>query len=121
MTRLARAGMLNMSPPLIASYLQQSKGHKRVDTIYPSHRQHQEGTGDTVMAEEQREELLTVHEVAQRLRVDDTTVRRWIKSGAMEAVALPHQGKRQAYRVKKTTLDDLFSAEPASNGSLSRQ
>jgi excisionase family DNA binding protein len=66
------------------------------------------GAGEKAMAEEQREDLLTVHEVAQRLRVDDTTVRRWIKSGAMEAVALPHRGKRQAYRVKKTTLDTLL-------------
>lgn len=70
--------------------------------------QHQEGAGDKMMAEEQREDLLTVHEVARRLRVDDTTVRRWIKSGAMDAIALPHQGKRQAYRVKKTTLDSLL-------------
>jgi excisionase family DNA binding protein len=69
---------------------------------------HRHGAGDNAMAEEQREELLTVHEVARRLRVDDTTVRRWIKSGAMEAIALPHQGKRQAYRVKKTTLDSLL-------------
>jgi excisionase family DNA binding protein len=69
---------------------------------------HQYSAGDKAMAEEQREDLLTVHEVAQRLRVDDTTVRRWIKSGAMEAVALPHRGKRQAYRVKKTTLDALL-------------
>ena len=69
---------------------------------------HQYSAGDKAMAEEQREDLLTVHEVAQRLRVDDTTVRRWIKSGAMEAVALPHRGKRQAYRVKKTTLDVLL-------------
>jgi excisionase family DNA binding protein len=69
---------------------------------------HKYDAGEKVMAEEQREDLLTVHEVAQRLRVDDTTVRRWIKSGAMEAVALPHRGKRQAYRVKKTTLDTLL-------------
>jgi len=68
----------------------------------------QYGAGEIAMAEEQREDLLTVHEVAQRLRVDDTTVRRWIKSGAMEAVALPHRGKRQAYRVKKSTLDNLL-------------
>lgn len=59
--------------------------------------------------EEKPKELLTVHEVAKRLRVDDTTVRRWIKSGAMEAIALPHRGKRQAYRVKKSTLDALLS------------
>ena len=57
---------------------------------------------------EDQEELLTVREVARRLRVDDTTVRRWIKSGALEAVTLPHRGKRQAYRIKKSTLDTLL-------------
>lgn len=60
------------------------------------------------MVEERREELLTVREVARRLRVDDTTVRRWIKSGALEAITLPHRGKRQAYRIKKSTLDTLL-------------
>jgi excisionase family DNA binding protein len=54
------------------------------------------------------EELLTVHEVAQRLRVDDTTVRRWIKNGVLEAIALPHRGLRQAYRIRKSTLDTLL-------------
>lgn len=57
---------------------------------------------------EEMDELLTVREVAHRLRVDDTTVRRWIKSGALQAVTLPHKGKRQAYRVKKSTLDALL-------------
>jgi excisionase family DNA binding protein len=47
------------------------------------------------------EDLLTVREVARRLRTDETTVRRWVKKGAMEAVTLPHLGKRQAYRIKK--------------------
>ena len=55
------------------------------------------------------EELLTVSEVARRLRVDDTTVRRWIKSGALEAITLPHAGKRQGYRVRKHTLDSLLT------------
>ena len=63
--------------------------------------------GDTAMVEEM-DELLTVREVARRLRVDDTTVRRWIKSGALLAITLPHKGRRQAYRVKKSTLDDLL-------------
>ncbi len=44
------------------------------------------------------EELLTVREVAKRLRVDDTTVRRWVKAAVLEAVVLPHRNKRQAYR-----------------------
>lgn len=52
--------------------------------------------------------LLTVHEVAQQLRVDDTTVRRWIKSGALEAVTLPHRGKRQAYRIRKKSLENIL-------------
>lgn len=54
-------------------------------------------------------ELLTVREVAKSLRVDDTTVRRWIKAGIMVAVSLPHRGKRQAYRVRKSTLEDLLA------------
>ena len=42
---------------------------------------------------EDMDELLTVREVAKRLRVDDTTVRRWIKSGALGAITLPHRGR----------------------------
>lgn len=53
--------------------------------------------------------LLTVHEVAEKLRVDDTTVRRWIKHGTLDAVALPHSGKRQAYRIRKSTMENLLS------------
>jgi excisionase family DNA binding protein len=54
-------------------------------------------------------DLLTVAEVAQRLRVDDTTIRRWIKQGALQAVSLPHVNKRQAYRIKRETLDHVLS------------
>lgn len=59
-------------------------------------------------------ELLTVHEVAKQLRVDDTTVRRWIKNGVLEAITLPHRGARQAYRIRRATLDALLapSQEP---------
>lgn len=56
-------------------------------------------------------ELLTVSEVARALRVDDTTVRRWIKNGVLEAITLPHQNKRQAYRVKRVTLDKLLTTQ----------
>ena len=55
-------------------------------------------------------ELLTISEVADVLRVDDTTVRRWIKAGAMEAVILPHLGERQGYRVKRETLDKVLGS-----------
>jgi len=59
---------------------------------------------------EQGDELLTVREVARRLRVDDTTVRRWIKHGTLEAVSLPHVGKRQAYRVRRSTIENLLNS-----------
>lgn len=52
--------------------------------------------------------LLTVTEVARMLRVDTTTVRRWIKIGTLEAVVLPHVSERQAYRVKRETMDALL-------------
>lgn len=60
------------------------------------------------------DDLLTIHEVANRLRVDDTTVRRWINNGVLDAVTLPHLGKRRGYRVKKTTLDTLLSSSTLS-------
>ena len=59
------------------------------------------------MAETQ--ELLTVREVAHQLRMDETTVRRWIKHGVLDAITLPHQGKRQAYRIRRSTLDALLA------------
>lgn len=52
--------------------------------------------------------LMTVGEVARRLRVDDTTVRRWIKTGALTCVELPHPGKRRSYRVRADTLAHLL-------------
>jgi len=55
------------------------------------------------------DELLTVREVARRLRVDATTVRRWIKAGVLECVVLPHKGKRQSYRVRKTTIAQILA------------
>ncbi|GCE13631.1 helix-turn-helix domain-containing protein [Tengunoibacter tsumagoiensis] len=54
-------------------------------------------------------ELLTVAEVAEILRVDDTTVRRWVKQGALDAVILPHVNERQAYRIKRETLNRVLS------------
>lgn len=55
-----------------------------------------------------KSELLTVHEVAEILRVDDTTVRRWIKAGTFEAIRLPKRGDRESFRIKRETVDDLF-------------
>ncbi len=57
------------------------------------------------------DELLTVHEVATQLRVDDTTVRRWISSGLLMAVELPHRSKRKGYRVRQSTLDLILNQQ----------
>ncbi len=61
------------------------------------------------MLEQQTNELLTVQEVARRLRVNEATVRRWIKNGSLAAVKLPHRGKREIYRVRQSTLDGVLN------------
>lgn len=58
-------------------------------------------------------ELLTVAEVARILRVDDTTVRRWVKQGSLEAVILPHVNARQAYRIKRESIDAVLAGSTA--------
>ena len=60
------------------------------------------------MKNNENSDLLTVREVAEQLRVDDTTVRRWIKSGALEAVPLPSSSAHQVFRIKRETLDALM-------------
>jgi excisionase family DNA binding protein len=61
------------------------------------------------MTNEGQDTLLMIREVAKALRVDTTTVRRWVAQGMMEAVILPHSGKRQAYRIKQSTLDAILA------------
>lgn len=61
------------------------------------------------MIETEKKELFTVREVAARLRVDDTTVRRWIKNGALPAITLPHTRDRQAYRVRSSDVDKILN------------
>lgn len=52
-------------------------------------------------------DLLKTKEVAEQLRVDSTTVRRWIRQGILEGVLLPRSGKRENYRIKQATIDRL--------------
>lgn len=56
-------------------------------------------------------ELLTVAEVAGILKVDDTTIRRWVKQGILSAVVLPHVNARQGYRIKRETIDAILNPE----------
>jgi excisionase family DNA binding protein len=55
------------------------------------------------------DDLLTVSEVAEILRVDSTTVRRWVKQGTLDAVVLPHVNARQGYRIKRSVLNTLLT------------
>lgn len=72
-------------------------------------------TASGITSSEVVDDLLTVHEVARRLRVDDTTVRRWIANGVLEAVTLPHVGKRRSYRVKRDTMDTMLTPVQTTN------
>ena len=60
---------------------------------------------------EEQEVLKTVHEIASILRVDDTTVRRWIKNGALNAVRLPHKptGRREVYRIYPSEIRKFYA------------
>jgi len=48
------------------------------------------------------EKMFTVKEVAEQLRVDEKTVRRWIQKG--ELIALNVGGIRPDYRISSTNL-----------------
>ncbi len=55
-------------------------------------------------------QLLTIGEVARYLRLDTTTIRRHVRSGAIDpmyVVILPHTG-RQSYRIKRQWLENLL-------------
>ena len=82
------------------------------------HRKHEER--QEPHQEVAHEELLTVHEVANRLRVDETTVRRWITNGVLDAVILPHLGTRHGYRIRQSTLTTLLST-PVSRPTLNTE
>lgn len=56
------------------------------------------------------DQLLTIGEVARRLRQHETTIRRHIQRGAIDPTAvviLPHH-VRQSYRIKRQWLENLL-------------
>ncbi len=63
---------------------------------------------------EQADKLLTVQEVARQLRVDPTTVRRWIKNGSLPAMSFPEKKnrQRQIHRIRKSVLAGLLKVGP---------
>lgn len=58
--------------------------------------------------ENKEDRLLTIMEVARRLRVKDSTIRRWVRNGSLEAVALPRVNARQSYRIKESIIARLL-------------
>ena len=64
--------------------------------------------GVTQLDDLSAEKFLTVQEVAQLLRVNEATVRRWVKIGALDAIKLPHRGKREIYRIRQSTLESIL-------------
>ena len=53
-------------------------------------------------------EYMTVREVARLLRVDPTTVKRWIYDGKLEAFALPSYGQRKEHRIPRVAVDKIL-------------
>jgi excisionase family DNA binding protein len=51
-------------------------------------------------------DYLTTSEIARRLRVDISTVHRWIRLGLLDAEAIK-QGKSVRYRIKKSNLEAI--------------
>jgi excisionase family DNA binding protein len=68
----------------------------------------QEEVNEILKLEKKEHDLLTIREVARILRVDDTTVRRWVKQGILEAITLPHVGTRETYRIKRETVEKIL-------------
>lgn len=72
----------------------------------------QKEVDQTLKKKSTNSDLLTAQEVARILRVDDTTVRRWMKQGTLEAVVLPGI-QRRGCRIKRETLDKLLGSPAA--------
>jgi len=58
-----------------------------------------------MLMSQDEEKMLTVKEVADQLRVDEKTVRRWIQKG--ELIALNVGGIRPDYRISYANLQDF--------------
>jgi excisionase family DNA binding protein len=59
------------------------------------------------------EEYFTPREVARWLRVDYTTVIRWIRTGILEVETI-REGRRNRHRIRKTTIETLETPSPHS-------
>ena len=53
------------------------------------------------------DDWLTVRDVAERLKVTEETVRRWVRDGDLPALVL---GKKAGHRIRSTDLDAFIAA-----------
>ncbi len=53
----------------------------------------------------------TITQVARLLRVDDYTVRHWIRDGILEAEQIK-EGRRNRYRIRQSVLDRYLNIGP---------
>jgi excisionase family DNA binding protein len=61
----------------------------------------------------QSQEVLTVEQVAEELKLTPQTIRNWIKTGLLPAVQLKH-----VFRITRQDLDDVLSQQRSESGSL---
>ena len=54
---------------------------------------------------------LKVREVAAILRVDEATVRVWIRAGILEASTVPHTNGHPSYRIAGEVVDKLLQVQ----------
>ncbi len=57
------------------------------------------------LAEQRRAELMTVPEVAEYFRVNEETVRRWIRAGELPVLNL---GRKAGYRIRRNDLESFM-------------
>jgi excisionase family DNA binding protein len=51
-------------------------------------------------------ELLTVSETAEKLKVDEETIRRWLQTGKLKGIKI----SPQAWRVRQSDLDNFLQS-----------
>ena len=58
-----------------------------------------------------QQEYFTPRQVAQRLRVDYTTVIRWIKTGLLDVETI-QEGRRNRHRIKQSVIEAIERRAP---------
>ncbi len=62
-------------------------------------------------AEAESNGWMTALEVARRFKVDDSTVRRWVRAGLLKGIRLPHRC-RGVIRISRQAVEELEHPQP---------